>query len=72
VKELTLDETNDVSAGKFRLHFNVFQAIGAMALGFVTAGPVGIGYALCTVVIAQGVGGVHDVAADHYGWQPLQ
>lgn len=56
--ELNEMELHQVAAG-FKL--NTGQAIAAMALGFVTGGPVGLGYAVSVVLIAQGVNNLDEM-----------
>ena len=56
--DLTTKQTKEVGAA-FKM--NIGQAIGALALGFVTGGPVGLGYAASVVIIAQGVNNLEEL-----------
>lgn len=72
MRELSLLEIDDISAGKFKFHFNVFQAVFTVVVSTLAGGPIGFGYAVGTLIAAQGVGQLHDMAVDKYGWEPLQ
>jgi hypothetical protein len=72
MRTLTLNEIHEVDGGKFKFHFNVFQAVFMVFLGGLTAGPVGIGYAVGTLVATQGVGQLHDMGVQEFNWDPLQ
>lgn len=63
MKELTFDEISQVSGGKFKikLSVNLGTFVAGCCVGFLTAGPVGLGYALCGAVIAQGVNGLNEM-----------
>jgi len=41
-------------------------------LGLVTAGPAGVGMAICALVVAQGLGQTHDMAVTELGMEPWQ
>lgn len=72
MKLLTDSEIQEVSGGKFKFHFNVFQAVFMVFVGGLTAGPVGIGYAVGTLAATQGVGQLHDMGVQEFHWEPLQ
>lgn len=66
MRQLTTTEVNQID-GAFKLHFNPFQIIGAIAVGAVTGGPFGIGVAVSIAIIAQGSGNLADMAIDEWG-----
>ena len=37
------------------------SALSAIAVGFFTGGPVGVGFAVSTVIMAQGIDNLHDL-----------
>lgn len=53
--ELTMDEVLGVHGGRFKMHIDVIATGIAVVAGFITAGPVGAGYVLCSAVAVQGV-----------------
>lgn len=57
--ELNDMEITQVSGG-FKL-FNIGAAIAAIAVGVVTGGPVGLGIALCSITMAQGVNNLDEL-----------
>lgn len=61
MRELSKMEIGIVN-GSFK--FNLGTAIAAIAVGIVTGGPVGLGYALCGIVIAHGVNSLEEMAND--------
>lgn len=61
LKELTFDEVNEVSGG-FHIHFNIGAAVGAIVLGIVTGGPVGLGYAISALIISEGVNNLNELS----------
>lgn len=74
MRELTITEVEEINGGRrrFKFHFNVFQAIGAIFVGALTAGPVGVGYAIGLVITTQGLGQLHDMGVQEGYWGPLQ
>ncbi len=72
MRALSLAEMEEISGGRFKFHFNIFQAVSTLALGFVTAGPAGVGMAICALVATQGLGQTHDMAVTELGMEPLQ
>jgi len=72
MRELSLTEMEEISGGRFKFHFNVFQGVSTIALGLVTAGPAGVGMAICALVVAQGLGQTHDMAVTELGMEPWQ
>lgn len=67
MRELTIDEIQQISSGKFKLHFNIFMLIGGIAAGAVTGGPFGVGIAIGTALIAQASGNLTEMTIDEYG-----
>lgn len=61
MRQLYFNELYDISGGRFRLQFNPFQFIGAIAVGAIMGGPVGVGMAVGAAIIAQGTGNLHDM-----------
>ena len=62
MRELSNDEIMDISGGKFRLRINLGAALGTIAVGILSGGPVGLGYALGAIIIQQGVNSLQDMA----------
>lgn len=64
MRELTFDEVSEISGAKFKfkLKVNLGSLLAGVCLGWITAGPVGVGYALCTAVAAQGFEELKDLA----------
>lgn len=62
MKELSNAEASDISGGDGINLFNLGTAISACALGFIFGGPVGLGSALCGIVMATGVNGMVDLS----------
>lgn len=58
MRELDRDELVKISAG---LHLNLGAVIAAIATGVVTGGPAGLGIALCSIVISEGVNNLNDL-----------
>lgn len=64
MRELTVSELNEVNGGfklKFKLKVNFGTLLAGCCVGWVTGGPVGLGYALCTGVAAQGFNELKDL-----------
>lgn len=61
MRNLSITEINEVYGSRFKLQFNPFQFIGAIAVGAIMGGPVGIGMAVGAAIIAQGTGNLHDM-----------
>ena len=61
MKELNNNEVAEVSGSKFKLRINLGTLIGGAVLGFVTGGPVGLGYAVGAAIMAQGVNSLDDM-----------
>lgn len=64
MKELSSVEVSDVSGGGGINLFNLGTAVSACALGFIFGGPVGLGSALCGIVMATGVNGMVDLSTN--------
>lgn len=58
MKELTMGECTDVSAG-FKL--NIGHLIGSICVGFVLGGPIGIGVAIGGALVGQGVNELNEM-----------
>lgn len=58
MKELSIDEANEISGG-FKI--NIGQAIAGCVFGFVTGGPVGLGYAVSVLLMAQGINNLDEM-----------
>ncbi len=63
MKELTLEQQNEVCGG---FKFNLGSAFAALVTGFIVGGPVGFGYALGTIVIAQGVNNLEEMVHNEF------
>lgn len=61
MKELNSNEVMEVSGGKFKLRINLGTFIGGAILGLITGGPVGLGYAVGTAIMAQGINSLDDM-----------
>jgi hypothetical protein len=61
MREITQSELKEVFGGKFKLRINLGTFIGGAILGFVTAGPVGLGYAVGAAIMAQGINSLDDM-----------
>lgn len=61
MKELNNNEIMAVSGGKFKLRINIGTFIGGAVLGFITGGPIGLGYAIGAAIVAQGVNSLDDM-----------
>jgi hypothetical protein len=61
MNELSYNEVIYVSGGKVQLRINLGAFIGGAILGFVTGGPVGLGYAIGAGIVAQGVNSLDDM-----------
>lgn len=59
--ELMESEVQEVSAGKFKIRINIGTFIGGAIVGFITGGPIGLGYALGAAIIAQSVNSLDDM-----------
>ncbi len=64
MKELTQNQIMEVSGG-FKL--NIGQAVGALICGAIAGGPVGFGYALGTIIIAQAVNSLDEMRQNEFG-----
>ncbi len=58
--ELSREEMVQVNGG-FHLTINLGTAVASLAIGLITGGPVGIGYAACGIVMAQGINSLHNL-----------
>lgn len=58
MRELSVNAVEEVNGG-FKL--NTGQAVAALAIGFVTGGPAGVGIAACGIVAAQGVNNLDEL-----------
>ena len=58
MKELSMIEVFEVSGGDGEAPLNVGNAVSAIAAGILLGGPVGLGYALCGIVISIGINGM--------------
>lgn len=61
MRHLTREELNLTKGG---FHFNVGAALGAMVGGFLAGGPIGLGFAIGTVLVATGTNNLHDMCKD--------
>lgn len=61
MRMLSTDEINGTAGG---FHFNLGAALGAMVGGFLAGGPVGLGFAIGSVLIATGTNNLHDMCKD--------
>ncbi len=59
MRHLTREEL-ELSEGGF--HLNVGAAVGAMVGGFLAGGPVGLGFAIGSILIAQGTNNLVELA----------
>lgn len=66
MKELSKNEIAQVS-GSIHLHFNPFQLVGGIVIGFAAGGPFGVGVAIATAIVAQGSGNLYEMAVDEWG-----
>lgn len=64
MRELSMHEMNEVNGGRFKLHFNVFQAVFTVVSAGILGGPVGAGIALGAVIGTQGLGNLHEMAVN--------
>jgi hypothetical protein len=71
MRELNQTELLQVEGG-FKFHFNVFQSVFIVVAATLGGGPVGFGYAVGTLIAAQGAGQLHDMAKDEFGWKGIQ
>lgn len=55
MRNLSWDDIEEVNGGKFKLRINIGTFIGGAIVGFITGGPVGLGYAVGAAIVAQGV-----------------
>jgi len=58
MKELSSIEICNVNGGAEAAPVNIETAASAIAAGVILGGPVGLGYALCGIVISIGVNGM--------------
>ncbi len=64
MRELNLNEVEEISGGKFKFHFNIFQAVFTLVAATCAGGPVGFGYAAFVLIGAQGAGNLYDMAVE--------
>jgi lactobin A/cerein 7B family class IIb bacteriocin len=64
MKELTIKETEEVNGG-FKI--NLGTAIAGCIVGFITGGPIGLGYAIGTIIVAQGVNNLEEMYQNEFG-----
>lgn len=62
MKQLNNMEVKQISAA-FKM--NIGQAVAAMVFGIVTGGPVGLGYAVSVIIIAQGVNNLEEIIIEY-------
>ncbi len=60
--ELTMDDVQQVAGG---IHINLGAFIAAVAVGAL-GGPAGLGIALSSVVLAEGVQNLADLGDEHF------
>jgi hypothetical protein len=58
MRELSRIEVHNIS-GSF--HLNIGQALAAICIGWFAGGPIGLGFALSGVVMAQGVNNLDEM-----------
>ena len=51
---------HDVSGGKF--HFGAI--VSGLVVGFVTGGPIGLGFAAGGIIMASGIDNLHDMVGE--------
>lgn len=61
MRELSNIEVQEVSGAKFKIRINIGTFIGGAVVGFLTGGPVGLGYAIGAAIIAQSVNSLDDM-----------
>lgn len=54
------DSLDDISGGKF--HFGAI--VSGLVVGFVTGGPIGLGFAAGGIIMASGIDNLHDMAGE--------
>jgi hypothetical protein len=64
MKELTIKEIEEVGGG-FKI--NIGTARSGCIVGFVTGGPIGLGYAIGTIIIAQGINNLEEMYQNDFG-----
>ena len=69
MREISKEEIEIVSGGRFRIHFNVFQAVFTVIGAGLLGGPVGAGMAIAAAIGTQGLGNLHEMAVNEYGQQ---
>lgn len=61
MKKLSSIEVCNVNGGADAAPVNIGNAASAIAAGVILGGPVGLGYALCGIIISIGVNGMIDL-----------
>jgi hypothetical protein len=67
MNELTLTEVLEVSGGKFKLHFNIFELIFATIGAGLLGGPAGAGMVIAAAIASQGANQLNDMYKDEFG-----
>ena len=57
---------NEIATVSGALHINIGTIIATCVIGFVTAGPAGLGIALSGIVMNEGINKLEDMRVDHF------
>ena len=62
--ELSREEVLQINGG-FHITINLGTALASLAIGAIGGGPVGLGYAVAGIIIAQGINSLNEMQTKH-------